>query len=86
MTGGIYRSTPHRVLNRSGRNRLSLPFFFDPGWDAQIRPIETHPMDGEAGERWDQKDLRAFHGTYGEWLLAKVAKVFPELGQAAGLP
>ena len=85
MTGGVYRSTPHRVLNRSGKNRLSLPFFFDPGWDAEIRPIALHRADGEAGERWDHQNVHAFRGTYGEWLLAKVAKVFPDLGRAAGV-
>ena len=39
MTGGAYRSTPHRVRNVGARDRLSFPFFFDPGWDAEVRPI-----------------------------------------------
>jgi hypothetical protein len=62
-----------------------LPFFFDPGWDPEIRPIDARGADGRAGERWDHQNVHAFHGTYGEWLLVKVAKVFPELGRAAGV-
>ena len=80
MTGGRYRSTPHRVRNISGEDRLSFPFFFDPAWDAEVLPV---PLDGEgvaeARARWDGEDVFAFEGTYGEYLLGKVGKVFPDL-------
>jgi len=83
MTGGLYRSTPHRVaLNTSGRDRLSMPFFFDPHFEARIRPIEglTAPAAAQdRAARWDGANIHAFDGTYGDYLLGKVSKVFPEL-------
>jgi hypothetical protein len=39
LTGGWYRSTPHRVRNLSGHGRLSFPFFLDPGFDAEVPPL-----------------------------------------------
>jgi isopenicillin N synthase-like dioxygenase len=85
MTRGLYRSTPHRVLNASGRGRLSFPFFFDPAFDARIEPIDLRgapspPDDRE--ERWDKASVHDFHGTYGDYILGKVAKVFPELRES----
>lgn len=82
LTRGIYRSTPHRVINTSQRDRLSFPFFFDPNVEAQIQPIEglerRESADG-ADERWDHANVHEFAGTYGDYLLNKVSKVFPQL-------
>ena len=41
-------------------------------------PDRAAAADG-GGRRWDGQDLRAFTGTYGDYLLGKVAKVFPHL-------
>jgi isopenicillin N synthase-like dioxygenase len=80
MTGGLFRSTPHRVLNRGNRSRLSFPFFFDPNFHAPVRPINSAtPIGDDARHRWDGASVHAWQGTYGEYLLSKVAKVFPEL-------
>jgi isopenicillin N synthase-like dioxygenase len=82
LTHSLYRSTPHRVLNTSQRDRLSFPFFFDPGFDAQVQPIEglQHgSFTDDAATRWDRSSVHSVSGTYGEYLLNKVAKVFPDL-------
>ena len=82
MTGGRFRSTPHRVRNTSGRSRLSFPFFFDPAFEAQVEPIAVAgPPPDDAAERWDGASPHLWRGTYGDYLLAKVARVFPELGR-----
>jgi isopenicillin N synthase-like dioxygenase len=80
MTGGRYLSTPHRVRNRAGHSRLSFPFFFDPNFSAEVMPIKTGiEVTDDKNERWDRASVHEFRGTYGEYLLSKVSKVFPEL-------
>ena len=80
MTGGLYKSTPHRVKNISNRNRLSFPFFFDPNFDVEVKPIKLGSVvNNDHEERWDKANVHDFHGTYGDYVLSKVSKVFPEL-------
>jgi isopenicillin N synthase-like dioxygenase len=79
MTAGRYRSTPHRVQNTSTTDRLSFPYFFDPGWDVQVVPVPGAEPAAATVDRWDAADPLTFEGTYGDYLLAKVSKVFPEL-------
>ena len=85
LTGGRYRSTPHRVMNTSGRDRLSFPLFFDPDFLAPMTPLPGHALTARAdgAERWDGSSVHAFEGTYGDYLVAKVSKVFPDLAPAA---
>ncbi|MBL8556428.1 MAG: isopenicillin N synthase family oxygenase [Phenylobacterium sp.] len=85
LTGGRFRSTPHRVLNRSGQDRLSFPLFFDPDFTARMQPLPmaTEARAAERAGRWDGASVHDFEGTYGDYLLGKVAKVFPALVDSA---
>ena len=72
LTGGWYRSTPHRVRNTSGRDRLSFPFFFDPDFAAEVPPLPDRAATDAGGRRrWDGASLHAFEGTYGDYLTAR---------------
>ncbi len=85
MTGGLYRSTPHRVKNLAQRDRLSFPFFFDPNFNAEVKPIELGGLgvvNDDKDKRWDKASVRDWSGTYGDYVLSKVSKVFPQLRQA----
>ena len=39
MTNGRLRSTPHRVINKSGQERYSCPFFYDPHVSLNVKPL-----------------------------------------------
>jgi isopenicillin N synthase-like dioxygenase len=84
LTGGVYRSTPHRVRNVSGKSRLSFPFFFDPAFDAEIVPLPSHTglVADDSAQRWDRESVSAFSGSYGDYLMRKVGRVFPDLASS----
>lgn len=83
VTGGHYRSTPHRV-KLPQRDRYSFPLFLDPNWEAEISPIPgmepTERALAEAADgRWDGNGVLEVSGSYGDYLTAKVSRAFPEL-------
>jgi isopenicillin N synthase-like dioxygenase len=84
LTAGRYVSALHRVRNLSKQDRISMPLFLDPGFDAVLEPIKSLTPEPSVKARrrrarWDGADLATISGTYGDYLLGKVSKVFPQL-------
>ncbi len=67
-SGGLFASTPHRVINSSGQERYSQPFFFDPSMDALISPVAE---DGA-----EASTLR-----YGDYLMERLDKNYRYRGK-----
>ncbi|MGI9386657.1 MAG: 2OG-Fe(II) oxygenase family protein, partial [Methyloligellaceae bacterium] len=49
-SNGRFSSTPHRVINRGGRDRFSIPVFVYPGHDAVIAPLDEDGRPAVHGE------------------------------------
>ena len=62
----LFVSTPHRVINRSGRERYSQPFFFDPSMDTLI---EALPPTVPAGAKPKYEPV-----AYGDYLMERIDK------------
>ncbi|MFM8546500.1 MAG: isopenicillin N synthase family dioxygenase [Betaproteobacteria bacterium] len=61
----VFRSNPHRVINSSGRERLSIAVFVDPDYDTPIVPV-TEPG---VAPRYPEV-------TCGEYILGRFDKAF----------
>ncbi|KAF1977322.1 naringenin,2-oxoglutarate 3-dioxygenase [Bimuria novae-zelandiae CBS 107.79] len=64
-TNGLWQSTKHRVIHRGEGYRVSVPFFFEPNFDAVVKPL------GKCVERNGKEPMHQ-EITYGEHLLSKV--------------
>lgn len=39
-SNGLYKAPVHRVLTNPGNERFSVPFFFNPAFEAEVQPLE----------------------------------------------
>jgi isopenicillin N synthase-like dioxygenase len=74
----IFSSTLHRVINRSGRERYSIPFFMYPSYDALIRPLMKNPDPSNvAPEDLHTSMPRDRPFLYGEFKAQSTARIMP---------
>lgn len=68
-TGHTYNSTLHRVINRSGRERYSIPFFYNGNPDHIIHTLPTciplHGAEAYAPVTVEEHLRHRYQETYG---------------------
>jgi isopenicillin N synthase-like dioxygenase len=68
-TNDYYQSTPHRVVTRSGKERYSIPFFFDANYHALVNCIPTcqspNTSPKYAPVTAGEHIMEMYHRTYG---------------------
>jgi isopenicillin N synthase-like dioxygenase len=64
-TKNLYKSNMHRVINKSTKDRYSLPFFFDGNVDVKLAPFDgSEPLTGKV-ITVEEHMLERFGTTYG---------------------
>ncbi len=67
-TNDVFLSTVHRVINSSGAQRFSLPFFFGANFDAKVRCLESCQSE--------QRPARYAPITAGEWTVSNITAAY----------
>jgi len=75
VTNDRFASALHRVVNRSGRERYSVPFFFNPDYDATLSAL---PQFVEANQAPQFEPIHA-----GEHMFNFYRNLWPGAGSTA---
>jgi isopenicillin N synthase-like dioxygenase len=71
---GIFAATPHRVINRYGLERYSVPYFVNPDYHVSFAPHVKNPQPEPAHFNAlipNDQDL-----PYGDWLVAVFSRIY----------
>lgn len=64
-TNGEWKSTNHRVVHQGSNFRVSVPFFFEPDFDAAVKPLQACVKRTGGEAKFDEV-------VYGDHLLGKI--------------
>jgi isopenicillin N synthase-like dioxygenase len=64
-TEGMYKSSVHRVLNKGGRDRYSVAFFFDGNLDCKLEPLGGGKGEWKEAMTCEQYMFKRMTETYG---------------------
>lgn len=78
-SGGLYPATLHRVVHRNPVYRVSVPFFFEPNFDARVRLLDAAKRKAKEEGRGLLDDQGVT--IYGEYLLEKVGGNFQAIDE-----
>lgn len=83
-TDGVFTSAVHRVVNRSGNERYSIPFFMYPSYDAVIQRLMLNPDPANvAPEDLHTSFPRDQPFVYGELKSRSTARIMPRKAETA---
>ncbi|RPD62391.1 Clavaminate synthase-like protein [Lentinus tigrinus ALCF2SS1-7] len=78
-SNGLYKSTLHRVVHRGSNYRVSIPFFFEPNFDAHVEPLPAalRMQEEDRKIRGITEPAKMYQPVvYGDFLLKKVGSNF----------
>lgn len=81
-TNGLFKATPHRVINRSGRQRYSIAFFMNADDDAQIAPMLQAAPNGAVEPVFHSTVALDEGATAGEVLHRLYSRIYPTLNSS----
>ena len=80
VTDGYLRATSHRVTAPPvGTERLSIPFFFNPGLDAEVPVVPLRPELAQAARGITQDASNVISARYGDNLLKARLRAHPDV-------
>lgn len=78
---GLFAATPHRVINRYGAERYSVPYFVNPEYHASFEPkiSSTEVRDS----KFDALISNKAHKCYGDWIMEVYSRIYYKPQEAA---